>query len=382
MARSACCSRSVTGTERRRRILSAGTALGFSRPRIAQIGPIDRQEFYERWLAEGRAGDMRFLLHHRKARLDPNTRYPWARSMISAFVPHEPPPPPRDWRGEMRGRIAAYAFGPDYHDVIAARLQAWRDEIGRIAPGCRTQSFVDTGAVFEHEWAARAGVGWTGRHTLTLNEEVGSWAFLADLLVDLELEPDPPAVDRCGTCDRCVAACPTAALEPGYRLDPRRCISYLTIEHKGMIDRALRPLLGDWIFGCDLCQEPCPWNGARVSAERPELAPLLAGILALDEAGFGRLYGSTALRRTGRAGLARNAAVALGNGGREEAADVLLRALGSHDAALVRAHAAWALGRLPGGGGPPGRAALERALGDAEHAVRIEARDALEAGTA
>ncbi|MFM7143086.1 MAG: tRNA epoxyqueuosine(34) reductase QueG, partial [Alphaproteobacteria bacterium] len=248
----------MTLLDRRTRILAAGRALGFTRPRVARVAALDRRDFYERWIAEGRAGDMRFLLHHRKARVDPGTRYPWARSLVSAFVPHEPPPPPRDWRREMRGRIAAYAFGPDYHDVIAERLLAWRDEIARIAPRCRTASFVDTGAVFEHEWAARAGVGWTGRHTLTLNEEHGSYGFLAEVLLDLELEPDEQAIDRCGTCDRCVAACPTGAIEEGHRLDPRRCISYLTIEHKGAIDPALRPLLGSWIFGCDLCQEVCP----------------------------------------------------------------------------------------------------------------------------
>lgn len=364
-------------SERRRRILAAGASLGFARPRVAAIVALDRREFYERWLAEGRAGDMRFLLHHRKARIDPGTRYPWAKSMISAFVPHEAPPPPRDWRREMRGRIAAYAFGPDYHDVVSARLAAWRSEIERIAPGCRTAAFVDTGAVFEHEWAARAGVGWTGRHTLTLNEEYGSFGFLAELLLDLEIAPDEPAVDRCGTCDRCVAACPTGAIEGGYRLDPRRCISYLTIEHKGALDRALRPLLGAWIFGCDLCQEICPWNGGPTGRDRPALAPLLEDVLALDDAAFERSFGTSALRRAGRVRLARNAAVALGNGAQPGAVPVLARAIGSHDAALVRGHAAWAMGRLPDGGGREGRDALEVALRDPDSTVREEAEAAL-----
>lgn len=363
----------MTAHERRRRILLAGIDLGFRRPRVARVGPLDRRDFYERWIAEGRAGDMGFLRHHRKARVDPGTRYPWARSMVSAFVPYEPPPPPIDWRREMRGRIAAYAFGPDYHDVIADRLAAWREEIGRIAPGCRTAAFVDTGAVFEHEWAARAGVGWTGRHTLTLNEEHGSWGFLAEILVDLEIDPDDAATDRCGTCDRCVAACPTAAIEEDYRLDPRRCISYLTIEHKGAIDPALRPLLGAWIFGCDLCQEPCPWNGARVGRSRDELSPRLADVLVLDDRGFERAFGASALRRSGRVRLARNAAVALGNGGQPAAGPVLAAAVASHDAPLVRAHAAWAIGRLPDRGGPQGRRALEAALGDPDAEVRSEA---------
>jgi len=372
--------RRVTVHERRRRILEAGIGLGFTRPRVARVGPVDRREFYERWIAEGRAGDMRFLLHHRRARVDPHTRYPWARSLVSAFVPHEPPPPPIDWRREMRGRIAAYAYGPDYHDVIARGLDAWRDEIARIAPGCRTAVFVDTGAVFEHEWAARAGVGWTGRHTLTLNEERGSWGFLAEVLLDLEIEPDDAAIDRCGTCDRCVAACPTAAIEDGYRLDPRRCISYLTIEHKGSIDPPLRPLLGAWVFGCDLCQEPCPWNGGERGRDRTELSPRLADLLAMDDDAFDRAYGTTALRRSGRIRVARNAAVALGNGGQPGAVPILAAAIVSHDAPLVRAHAAWAMGTLPDGGGPGGRRALDAALRDPDEAVRAESTAALAGG--
>jgi len=369
----------VTGSDIRSAIVTAGTRLGFVRPRVTQIVALERNAFYERWIDEGRAGDMRYLLHHRKARLDPRTRYPWARSIVSAFVPYQAPPPaPVDWRAELRGRIAAYALGPDYHDVVAARLRAWADAVEDIVPGCRTAAFVDTGAVFEHEWAARAGVGWTGKHTLTLSEDVGSYAFLAEMLVALELEPDPPAVDRCGVCDRCLAACPTAAIEPGYRLEPRRCISYLTIEHKRAIDRALRPLLAGWIFGCDLCQTACPWNRDAASRPSDELAPLLADTIALDDDGFARRYGASAVRRTGRVGLARNAAVVLGNTGNPAAVAVLARALAEHDAALVRSHAAWSLGRLRDVAGTTARQALERALHDPDEAVVAEARVALD----
>jgi epoxyqueuosine reductase len=369
----------VTAADVRGKVLAAATQLGFVRPRVTNVVPLDRRAFYERWLAEGRAGDMRFLLHHRKARLDPQTRYPWARSIVSAFVPYEAPPAPhRDWAGELRGRIAAYALGPDYHDVVAERLRAWAERIDEIVPGCRTAAFVDTGAVFEHEWAARAGVGWTGKHTLTLSEDAGSYAFLAEILLAIELEPDPPAVDRCGTCDRCLAACPTAAIEPGYRLEPRRCISYLTIEHRGRIEPALRPLLGAWIFGCDLCQTVCPWNHGTVSPPREELAPRLAGILALDDAAFDRRYGASAVRRTGRVGLARNAAVALGNTGNPQALPPLGRALCEHDSPLVRAHAAWAVGRLRDLAPASARIILDRALRDPDEAVRAEVREALD----
>ena len=322
---------------------------------------------------------MRFLLHHRKARLDPRTRYPWARSIVSAFIPYAAPPAPSiDWHRELRGRIAAYAFGPDYHDVVTERLRLWGAAIEQRLPQVRTAGFVDTAAVFEHEWAARAGVGWTGKHTLTLSEEHGSYAFLAELLLSCELEPDPPVPERCGTCDRCVSLCPTAAIEAGYRLEPRRCISYLTIEHGGPIDRALRPLLGEWIFGCDVCQMVCPWNRDAASPQHPELAPRLAEIIALDERRFDELYGRSAVRRTGRIGLARNAAVALGNSANPDAVPLLAAALLGHDAPLVRSHAAWSLGRLRALAPGEAEAALQRGSSDVDEDVRDEVRVALD----
>jgi epoxyqueuosine reductase len=348
---------------------------------VARVGPVGRDEFFRRWLDEGRAGDMRFLLHHVKARLDPRTRYPWARSVISAFFPYAVPPAPRlDWRRELKGRIAAYAAGPDYHDVMSERLARWAGAITDLLPGVRAAGFVDTAAVFEHEWAARAGVGWTGKHTLTLSEDAGSYAFLGEVFVSAELDPDPPAVDRCGTCTRCIASCPTGAIEPEYRLEPRRCIAYLTIEHRGPIPHELRPSLGEWVFGCDLCQIACPWNGDATRAPDESLAPDLPALLALDDAGFATRYGASAVRRTGRAGLARNAAVVLGNTGNPRAVGALAGALGGHDAALVRAHAAWALGRLAGADPRGPRAALERALRDPDDAVRREAAAALNDG--
>jgi epoxyqueuosine reductase len=358
----------------RREIVQAGEELGFVRPRVARVEALGRDAFFRGWLDEGRAGDMRFLLHHVKVRLDPRTRYPWARSVVSAFFPYAPPPPARiAWRAELRGRIAAYARGPDYHDVMGERLARWARRIEELVPGARAAGFVDTAAVFEHEWAARAGVGWTGKHTLTLDEDAGSYAFLGEVFVSTELEPDAPVSDRCGTCARCIAACPTGAIEPGYKLEPRRCISYLTIEHKGAIPRALRGGLGEWIFGCDLCQIACPWNRDQTGPPDPWLAPDLREVLALDEAGFARRYGASAVRRTGRIGLARNAAVVLGNTGRPEAVPALVAALAGHDGALVRAHAAWALGRLREHAPRPVRDALEHALGDPDESVRAEA---------
>ncbi len=374
----------MTHADAKRAVVAAGEALGFARPRVTQPIALDRAELYATWLAEGRAGDMRFLLHHRKARLDPRTRFPWARSIVSALFPYAAPAPPRiDWRRELRGRIASYALGPDYHDLVGARLRSWAGEVEGLLPGCRTASYVDTGAIFEHEWAARAGVGWTGKHTLTIAEDLGSYAFLAELLIGVELDPDAAAPDRCGTCERCIHGCPTAAIEPGYRLEPRRCISYLTIEHRGAIDPALRPAIGEWLFGCDLCQLACPWNrpAEPTIAQDALLAPRLAEILALDESGFAARYGTTALRRAGRVGrvgLARNAAVVLGNTANPEAVGPLAGALHGHEAALVRSHAAWSLGRLAGVAGHGATRALESARKDPDEEVRAEVRAALD----
>jgi len=366
-------------TRLRQEILTLGGELGFVRPRVAQVAATGRDAFYAQWLADGRAGDMRFLQHHVKARLDPRTRYPWVRSVISAFFPYAAPPPPLlDWRVQMRGRIAAYALGRDYHAEMGERLGRWAAAIMALAPGVRAAGFVDTAAVFEHEWAARAGVGWTGKHTLTLSEDRGSYAFLGEILVGADIEPDPPAVDRCGSCTRCIDACPTGAIEPGYRLDPRLCIAYLTIEHRGPIAAELRPSLGEWIFGCDLCQMACPWNGDEASPPNEQLAPDLCEILALDDAGFAARYGDSALQRTGRIGLARNAAVVLGNTGNPAAVPALACALHGHDAPLVRQHAAWALGRLRDVGGAAARTALEAARRDPDPTVRAEAETALD----
>ena len=364
----------MSPADRKRAVLAAGSRLGFLDPRVSSVARLDREEFYESWLADGRAGDMRFLLHHKKARLDPRTRYAWVRSIVSAFVPYDAPPPARpDWQTELRGRIAAYAVGPDYHDLVSERLHAWADALSDVLPGVEVKPFVDTGAVFEHEWASRAGVGWTGKHTLTLSEARGSYAFLAELLVGAELEPDPPVAERCGTCRRCLDACPTGAIEPGYLLDPRRCISYLTIEHRGVIPAELRPGMGPWVFGCDVCQEVCPWNDERTSPQSAELAPSLPELLRLDDAGFEARFGKSALRRTGRVGLARNAAVVLGNTENEAAVTPLATASREHDAALVRRHAVGSLELFARAGSDEARRALEHARHDTDPDVAADA---------
>jgi epoxyqueuosine reductase len=274
----------------------------------------------------------------------------------------------------MRGRIAAYALGPDYHDTVLARARAVASRLEQECPGAITRAYVDTGAVFEREWAATARLGWFGRNTNLLNRHHGSYFFLAEIFTDAEFEASSePYREHCGTCRQCLDLCPTGALADGYVIEPRVCISYLTIELRGPIPAALRPKLGNWIFGCDICQEVCPWNVGDSAARDDALMPSLPELMALDEAGFRGRFGKSAVARSKRRGLLRNAAVVLGNTGNREAVAVLARSLGDEGEPLVRAHAAWALGAL---GGRAARAALERARRnepDADVAAEIAA---------
>ncbi len=359
-------------------IAAAARAVGFSHAGTAPLAPLPVGAFLEAWLAAGRAGEMGYLARRTAERIDPRAARPWARAVISLAYPYRPPPPPPgDWRATLTGRIAAYALGEDYHARVGALLDALAARLAAAFPGARFQGYVDTGPVLEREWAMRAGLGWIGKHTLLLDRAAGSYFFLAELFTDLELAASPLPADHCGTCARCHAACPTGALGPGYTMDPRRCLSYLTIEHRSAIPAELRPHLGNWVFGCDLCQEACPWNGeARDAAGAEGLAPHLPSLLALDEAGFRARFGKTAVARAKRRGLLRNAAVALGNSGNTDAVPALAAALADPEP-LVRGHAAWALGRL---GGAAARRALEaaRARGtDGGAAAEIEAALAL-----
>src|SRR5437899_7416515 len=310
------------------RIARQAHLLGFPLAGSAPLGALDRRPFLERWLAEGRAGEMDYLDRRMAERMDPRTAFPWARSIVSLAYPYRPPPPPAgDWSAEVRGRIAAYALGVDYHDRVRALLERLIERLGEVFPGARFHPYVDTGPVLEREWAARAGLGWIGKNTLLLHRSAGSYFFLAELLTDLALDAVPLPADHCGTCTRCLTACPTGALE-AYAMDPRRCISYLTIEHRSAIPVALRPQLDNWVFGCDLCQEACPWNGDASDSDAGEaLVPRLPALLELDAAGFRARFGRTAVARAKRRGLLRNVAVVLGNTGNPEAVPPLTGAL-------------------------------------------------------
>jgi epoxyqueuosine reductase len=254
--------------------------------------------------------------------------------------------------------VSRYAWGGDYHRTIQRQLRALVDHLRRDVPGVTvTKGHVDTAPVAEKAWAHTAGVGWVGKHSNVITRDRGSWVFLAELLTDADLEPDAPATDHCGTCTRCIDACPTAAIVAPAVVDSRRCISYLTIEHREAIDPALRPGMGDWIFGCDICQDVCPWNkfsrptpDARY-APRPEQAtPRLAEIARLGPEAFAARFTGTNLRRPGWRGVLRNVMVALGNAPASEAGEAvptLIAAL-EHPEPLVRGHAAWGLGRHQG----------------------------------
>jgi epoxyqueuosine reductase len=341
----------MSASDIKEQVRRAAYELGFSQCGFAALSRPPHAEFVESWIAGGNAAGMGYLERKLAKRLDPQLVLRDARSMISVGWRYAPPPlPDADWQGQLRGRIAAYALDRDYHKLMTKKLDVLARCIETALPGVRALSYVDTGPILEREWAAAAGVGWFGKNTNLLHQRDGSWFFIGELITTAELAPDAPLEDRCGTCTRCLDLCPTGALHPGYRLDARRCISYWTIEHRGWIPAAMRPQLGNWIFGCDECQEVCPWNDKlgrqEDAAAIAQLTPFLPEILQLDEAGFAARFRGTALWRTGRAALARNAAIALGNG--RQAAAV---------PPLVRGSAAWALARV---GGAAARQALQR----------------------
>lgn len=359
-------------------IRAQAAALGFTLCGFTRLSTLPRQQFFADWLAQGYAGEMGYLAREPERRLNPAIPFPQARSVICLGYPYAPPRLPTiDWQRALRGRIAAYAAGVDYHQVIKTKLQVLIAFLNDLHPAFWAQSYVDTGPLLEREWAYRSGLGWFGKNTMLLHKQAGSWFFLAEILVSLNLEGEGIPSEHCGTCTRCLSDCPTGALAEGYVLKAPLCISYLTIEHRGAIPLELRPKLGNWIFGCDVCQEVCPWN-EKFARPRDdlvdELFPSLPALMTLDDAGFQARFGRSAVRRAKRRGLLRNVAVALGNSGNPEALTPLRTAL--HDPEpLVRGHAAWALGRL---GGAEARTALQQHLAHEEDAqVQAEVLAAL-----
>ena len=358
---------------------------GFVLVGFARLHPLStREDFYRRWLSEGGNASMTYLAKDPELRFDPHRLDARYNSVVSLGYPYAARATPSvDWRGEMRGRIAAYALGRDYHDVVKKRARAVGDVLRQLRPGSITRTYVDTGPVFEREWASDSRIGWFGKNTMILNREHGSYFFLAEIFTDVEFEATTePYRDHCGTCRRCLDLCPTGALADGYVMRSDLCISYQTIENRGAIPRELRAKLGNWIFGCDICNDVCPWNDDHGSGERAydqdanDLLPRLPELLALSEEDFGRRFTVSAVKRAKRRGLLRNVAVVLGNTRNPDAIAPLTRSIEAESEPLIRSHAVWALGEI---GGSAARRALERALRDRDTAVRREAAAALEA---
>jgi epoxyqueuosine reductase len=345
----------------RERLSAVAYEQGFVLVGFASLRALERGPFLQRWLEDGRHGEMGYLAREPQRRLDPRLLDPHLRSVISLAYPYRAPRPPRvNWRQELRGRIAAYALGDDYHGYVLTKAQRVGAALDTLRPRALARTYVDTGPVLEREWALAAGLGWVGKNTNLLTRRFGSYFFLAEIFTDVDFGAESPAYGaHCGRCRRCLELCPTGALEDGLVIDARLCISYLTIELRGAIPLPLRPRIGNWVFGCDICQEVCPWNDEPKGDSDGRLAPYLPELLALDQDQFNRRFARSAIKRAKRRGLLRNAAVALGNSANPRAVPVLVECLEREPEALVRAHAAWALGRL---GGSAGRRALEGRL--------------------
>ncbi len=331
---------------------SVAAALGLDDCRIAEItGPAPHHGAFAQWIAAGEHGDMTWMAKTPHRRMDPREVLPGARSVVVVAINyHSPAPQPRPAEAGVRGRIARYAWGDDYHDLLNTRL---RDLCAVMEDMGGTQRlYVDTGPVLERSWASAAGIGWNGKSTVQIHRKLGTWTFLGEIITTLALAPDAPSRDHCGSCTRCIAACPTQAITEPRHVDARRCISYLTIEHRGSIPHEFRRAMGDRIYGCDDCLDVCPWNRfARDSRETAFAArPFVAGwtlreFLSLDEEGFRALFRHSPIKRIRRPGFLRNVCIALGNTGTTDDLPALRTAAADPDP-LISEHAAWAIAEL------------------------------------
>jgi epoxyqueuosine reductase len=358
----------------------AARDLGFGLAGVCPaIRPAGLSEFY-RWLEAGYAGQMHYLPDRALAYEHPSHVLQGVRSIVMLAMSYNTAEPTVCQPGE--GRVSRYAWGGDYHALIRQRLQRLAEFLQQHQPQAHVRGVVDTAPLLEREFAQLAGLGWVGKNTLLLNTRLGSWCFLAALLTDLELEYDEPhAADHCGTCRACLDACPTGAFVDAYVLDARKCISYATIELRASIPPELREAQGDWLFGCDICQDVCPWNRKAPETSEPAFAPrdamnplALADLFHLDDAAFRRRFRDTPLWRTRRRGLLRNAAIVLGNQQAASALEALGRGLFDGEP-LVRGASAWALGKI---GGPRPNSLLKQRLAEEEEVeVRQEIAAAL-----
>lgn len=341
----------------------AAEAAGFDLAGIAPATDAAELQYFPEWIAAGHAGEMKYL-EARDDRGDLKRSSlarvaPWARSVVVCAINYNTANPYSTQVHEAeRGWISRYAWSrDDYHDAVLRRLKQVEDVLRKAVPAeqqpaLTTRSYVDTGPIVERVFAKYAGVGWIGKNTCIINQRRGSWLFLGVILTSLELAPDIPAPDRCGTCTRCIEACPTDAIVAPYRLDSNKCISYLTIEKRGSIPEHLRAGVGRHVFGCDICQDVCPWNRkapASTATEfepRPGLVnPALAWLSQMSEEEFREVFRSSPIRRTKRSGLRRNAAIAMGNSGNKEFLPLLDRLAGDEDQSVSES-ANWARTQL------------------------------------
>jgi len=327
--------------------------LGFDDCRFTAAAAPESAVRFRDWLRAGHHGEMGYLERSADKRVDPQRVLPGARSVIVLGTSYEVANPQSAIPNPQSGVVARYARFDDYHDVLGERLKTLSVYVNQISgDGTRSFWYVDTGPVLERDFAQRAGFGFIGKHTNVISRKFGNWFFLAEILTTLELEPDAPEKNRCGSCTRCITACPTCAIVAPFQLDARFCISYLTIELKGTIPVELRPRIGNRIFGCDDCLAACPWNrfareGSLMKLHtRPDLtSPDLVELLNLGDAGFKSRFAGTPIQRIKRRGLLRNVCVALGNVGDESALPVLRKAAMDPEP-LIAEHAAWTIARI------------------------------------
>lgn len=380
-------------------IVRIADELGFNHVALTPltVRPRDQQS-YLAWCNDGFAADMAYLTREPEKRLLPQKTFAPATAALTIAVsyfqgifPEKP--------GRAYGRVARYAWGRDYHAVLQARLQKFIERITPVLASSNAVLAVDTKPLLERSLAEQSGLGFVGKNTVLIMPKsprvqfhVGSWVFLAEILLsgptggyDFKIQPseEPSPAQGCGSCTRCIDKCPTSAFVSPYRLDARRCISYLTIENKGWIDRSLRFSLGDWIFGCDICQEVCPFNARALETKWPEFSPTegagawvsLADILSVDDAAFKLRWGHTPLSRAKRRGLVRNACVVAGNSGDDGLSEYLFPLLEDHEP-VIRGHALWALSQF--GMNERTKRAAERLLRDVDETVRSEAKICLQ----
>ncbi|MBL8291887.1 MAG: tRNA epoxyqueuosine(34) reductase QueG [Bryobacterales bacterium] len=331
--------------------------LGFALAGVARAVSVPETAWYQRWVEAGFAGEMKYLTDHRAAiRSDPRRLLPSAQTIVCLGILYNTPAPLTLQDGAYRGWISRYAWGDDYHDLIRARLSQLAERMRAAYGDFDYRVCVDTAPLLERSYARLAGLGWIGKNTCLINQGQGSWFLLGEILTSLEIQPDTPPPDRCGTCQRCVYSCPTQAIVPrgdGYwTIDSRRCISYLTIELRNEIPPARRPAMGTHLFGCDICQDVCPWNRRAPDSAEPAFAPR-EGLLGPDLEEMARLtpqefrvrFGGTPVERARYRGFLRNVAIAMGNARQEKFRPLLVPMAQSEDAVVAEA-AHWALAQL------------------------------------